>query len=192
MKLLSIVVPVYNTEDYIRRCLDSIVSIDDRSPLEIIVVSDGSKDSSIDIAKEYAAKYPECFVIIEKENGGHGSTVNKGLEVATGKYFRVLDSDDWFDTMNFAKYLADLEHCDEDLVLTPYTQEYTFNGGKFEYKYPEYEHDEVYTWDDMEFDEGTMYFTMASSTYKTELLRECGLRLFEKSFYVDISIRYRT
>ncbi len=186
MKILSIVVPVYNTEDYIRRCLDSVVAVDDRSGLEIIIVSDGSTDGSLDIAKEYAGKYPECIVLIEKENGGHGSTVNKGLEVATGKYFRVLDSDDWFDTMNFAKYLADLEHCDEDLVLTPYSQEYTFSGKKVEYKYEQFEHDKVYTWDDMRFNENTMYFTMASSSYKTELLRECGLHLYEKSFYVDM------
>ena len=186
MKILSIVIPVFNTEDYIRRCLDSIVSIDDRSSLEIIIVNDGGTDSSLDIAKEYAEKYPECIVLIDKENGGHGSTINKGLEVATGKYFRVLDSDDWFDTMNFERFLHDLEHCDEDLVLTPYTQEYTFSGAKFEYKYEQFEHDEVYTWDDMEFTEATMYFTMASSSYKTELLRKCGLHLYEKSFYVDM------
>ena len=186
MKLLSIVVPVYNTEDYIRRCLDSIVAADGLSRLEIIIVNDGGRDGSLDIAKEYAKKYPECIVLIDKENGGHGSTVNKGLEIATGKYFRVLDSDDWFDSLNFEKYLADLEHCDEDLVLTPYTQEYTFSGEKVEYKYEQFEHDCVYTWDDMEFDENTMYFTMASSSYKTELLRKCGLHLYEKSFYVDM------
>ncbi len=186
MKLLSIVVPVYNTEDYIRRCLDSLVSVGDRSGLEIIVVNDGSRDSSADIAKEYAEKYPECVVLIDKENGGHGSTINRGLEAATGKYFRVLDSDDWFDTMNFEKFLSDLADCDEDLVLTPYTQEYTFSGEQVDYAYDRFEHGRTYTWDEMEFDENTMYFTMASSTYKTELLRECGLHLFEKSFYVDM------
>ena len=186
MKILTIVVPVYNTEDYIRRCLDSLVSVGDRSGLEIIIVNDGGSDGSLGIAKEYAEKYPECVVLIDKENGGHGSTVNKGLEVATGKYFRVLDSDDWFDTMNFEKYLSDLERCDEDLVLTPYTQEYTFDGKQVKYGYEQFEHDRVYTWDDMEFNEKTMYFTMASSTYKTELLRECGLHLYEKSFYVDM------
>ncbi len=186
MKTLSVVVPVYNTEDYIRRCLDSLVNISDRSALEVIVVSDGSRDSSLDIAKEYEKKYPECIVVIDKENGGHGSTINKGLEVATGKYFRVLDSDDWFDTFNFEKYLADLKECDEDLVLTPYTQEYTFSGEKFEYKYKGFEHGCIYTWDDMSFNENSMYFTLASSSYKTDLLRECDLHLFEKTFYVDM------
>ena len=186
MKTLTVVVPVYNTEDYIRRCLDSLVNIPDRSALEILVVNDGSRDSSPDIAKEYEKKYPECVVVIDKENGGHGSTVNKGLEAATGKYFRVLDSDDWFDTLNFEKYLTELERCDEDLVLTPYTQEYTFSGEKVEYKYEAFVHDRVYTWDEMSFDENSMYFTLASSSYRTELLRECGLHLFEKTFYVDM------
>ncbi|MBR6917294.1 MAG: glycosyltransferase family 2 protein [Clostridia bacterium] len=186
MKTLSIVVPVYNTEDYIRRCLDSLVMAKDKSSFEVIVVSDGSKDASIDIAKEYEKKYPGCIVIIEKENGGHGSTINKGLEVASGKYFRVLDSDDWFDTMNFEKYLEDLKSCDEDLVLTSYTQEYTFSGEHFDYKYDRFEHGKVYTWDDMKFDKDSMYFTLASSSYKTELLKKCGLHLFEKTFYVDM------
>ena len=93
-KILSIVVPVYNTEKYIKRCLDSIVIDDVIEDIEILIVSDGSKDSAINIAKEYNEKYPKSVIIVEKDNGGHGSTINKGLEIASGKYFRVLDSDD--------------------------------------------------------------------------------------------------
>lgn len=186
MKTLSIVVPVYNTEKYLRRCFDSVF-VDEALPyFELVAVNDGSKDRSVEIIREYQAKYPENLVFIDKENGGHGSTINAGLEVATGKYFRVLDSDDWFDSCNFIKYVKALERCEEDLIVTPYTQEYTYSGEKVSYNYDFFEHDHVYQAESLEFDETMMYYTMASSSYKLSLLRECGLKLFEKTFYVDM------
>ena len=109
MKVLTIIVPVYNTEKYIKRCLDSLDNKETNPKVEVLIVSDGSKDNSIKIAKEYEKKEPNTFKVIEKENGGHGSTINKGLELATGKYFRVLDSDDWVDNKNFIEYVKDLE-----------------------------------------------------------------------------------
>lgn len=186
MKVLSIIVPVYNTEKYLRRCLDSVLVQEALPYLELIAVNDGSKDHSIDILREYQARFPENVVLIDKENGGHGSTINAGLKAATGKYLRVLDSDDWFDSANFIRYLEKLRDCDEDLVVTPYTQEYTYTGGTFAIDYSFFEHDHVYHAADLVFDDSIMYYTMASSSYKTSLLRKCGLKLFEKTFYVDM------
>ena len=186
MKLLSVVVPVYQTEKYLPRCLDSVLVPEALEDLELIVVNDGSRDGSGDIARRYQERYPDTVVFIDKENGGHGSTINAGLEAATGKYFRVLDSDDWFDTCAFLKYLKALRQCDEDLVVTPYTQEYTYSGDKFSYSYEYLTHNHVYQMEKLRFTEDMMYFTMASSTYKLELLRACGLELFEKTFYVDM------
>lgn len=186
MKALSIIVPVYNTEKYLRRCLDSVLVEEALPYFELIAVNDGSKDHSADILREYQQKYPNNIVFIDKENGGHGSTINAGLKAARGKYFRVLDSDDWFDSGNFVKYLKKLSECDEDLVVTPYTQEYTYTGAKYEYDYKFFEHDHVYHASELAFDETMMYYTMASSSYKVSLLRKCGLELFEKTFYVDM------
>lgn len=186
MKLLSIVIPTYNTEHYLARCLDSLLTEEVLKELEVIVVNDGSKDGSLAIAKRYAKRYPRTVTVIDKENGGHGSTINAGLKAAKGRYFRVLDSDDWFDTCNFVKYFRALRQCREDVVITPYTQEYAYNGQRVDYPYAYFKHNRVYQMDELEYDESMVYFTMASSTYRTELLRESGLVLFEKCFYVDM------
>ena len=186
MKELSIIVPVYNTEKYIRRCLDSVLVPQALPYIEVIAVNDGSSDSSLAILKEYKEKFSESFVLIDKENGGHGSAINAGLKIASGKYLRILDSDDWFDTPRFLAFLKKLAECDEDLIVTPYTQEYTASGAMYEYSYDFLEDDTVYRAEELEFDTDKTYFTLASSTYKVSLLRECGLTLFEKTFYVDM------
>ena len=186
MKLLTIVIPTYNTERYLARCLDSLLTEEVLKELEILVVNDGSRDGSLAIARSYAKRYPRTVTVIDKENGGHGSTINAGLQAAGGRYFRVLDSDDWFDTCNFIKYFRALRHCREDVVITPYTQEYAYNGQRVDYPYSYFKHDRVYQMEDLVFDESMPYFTMASSTYRTQLLRDCGLKLFEKCFYVDM------
>ena len=118
-KLLSIIIPVYNVEKYIRKCLDSLIlPADFLQMMEVIIVNDGTPDNSAVIAKEYEKKYSETFRVIDKENGGHGSAWNRGLEVATGKYVRFLDSDDWFDTDNLAKLIHLLLNTDVDIVFT--------------------------------------------------------------------------
>ena len=106
IKLLTIVIPTYNMEAYLNRCLDSLLVSDEQMQLlEVLVINDGSKDNSSAIAHEYEAKYPNTFRVIDKENGNYGSCVNRGLKEASGKYIKVLDADDWFDTTEFEKYL---------------------------------------------------------------------------------------
>lgn len=111
-KLLSVVIPVYKVEKYIRQCLGSLILPDEAlmDKMEVLVVNDGTPDRSAIIAKEYEAKYPDVFHVIDKENGGHGSAFNVGLAQASGKYLRFLDSDDWFDTKNLAKLLNVLKY----------------------------------------------------------------------------------
>lgn len=116
MKLLSIVIPVYNVEDYLRKCLDSLILPQHlMEKLEVIVVNDGSPDNSLSIANEYAEKYPETFKVIDKENGGHGSAWNVGLKEANGKYVKFLDSDDWLE--NLSALLERLQNIDVDIVF---------------------------------------------------------------------------
>ena len=92
MKLLSIAIPSYNSENYMRNCIESLLPGGEE--VEIIVVNDGSKDGTAAIADEYAAKYPTIVKAVHQENGGHGEAVNAGLRNATGLYYKVVDSDD--------------------------------------------------------------------------------------------------
>lgn len=120
-KILSIIIPTYNMEKYLRKCLDSlIVSDENMLRLEVLVVNDGSKDSSSQIAHKYEAKYPQTFRVIDKENGNYGSCVNRGLKEAKGKYIKLLDSDDSFVNDTFERFVVFLTSFDADLVINEY------------------------------------------------------------------------
>lgn len=128
-KLLSIVIPVYSVEQYIVKCLDSLlVSPEHLSLLDVVVVNDGTPDRSADMAREYEKRYPGIFRVIDKENGGHGSAWNKGTELAVGKYLYYLDSDDWFDTEQFGQLIDILQEYDVDMVLMDRTKFYALEG----------------------------------------------------------------
>ncbi|MDO4714854.1 MAG: glycosyltransferase family 2 protein [Bacteroidales bacterium] len=186
-KLLTIVVPVYNTEKYLPKCLDSLIVPEYLDQLEVLVIIDGSPDNSAAVAKQYQQQYPSTFIVIEKENGGHGSTINKGLSLATGKYFRVLDSDDWFDEANFKLFLDRLSTADEDIVMTHVVREYTSEGKSLLWKDPDF--DEMY--EVIHKDCGVFskldhaFFTMARCTYKTQLLSKHHLTLLERQSFED-------
>ena len=187
MKLLSIAIPVYNTENYIRRCLESLLAKEILDDIEIIAVNDGSKDNSINILNEYKEKYPNTMVVIDKENGGHGSTINAALEIATGKYFRVIDSDDWVDSQNFAALVNKLKDQDADLIITNYRKEYIYNGFSEYIEWEDLEENVLYGFNN--FDLKLLdkeYFVMANSIYKTSVLKDSNLKLLEKTFYVDM------
>ena len=122
-KLLSVAIPTYNMEKYLYRCLDSFLIKDCEllKQLEVIVVNDGSKDSSSVIAHEYQNKYPDTFCVIDKENGHYGSCINAALKIATGKYFRIVDSDDWVDTNSLYFLMSELANREEDCIFTRFT-----------------------------------------------------------------------
>lgn len=121
-KILTVIVPSYNMEKYLPKCLGSLeVAPELMEKLEVLVVNDGSKDRTSEIAHEFAAKWPGTFKVIDKTNGNYGSCINAALPVASGLYVKVLDADDWFETKAFGKYLRFLESADDaDLVLTDY------------------------------------------------------------------------
>lgn len=110
-------------ENYLEACLNSLLT-DNMSLTEVLVINDGSKDSSYDIAHRYESKYPEVFVVIDKGNGNYGSCVNVGLKRATGKYIKVLDADDCFNTRVFEAYLNAIKECDTDMVISDYVKVY--------------------------------------------------------------------
>ena len=120
-KILSIIIPTYNMEKYLRKCLDSlIVSDENMQLLEVLVINDGSKDSSSLIAHEYEEKYPQTFRVVDKENGNYGSCINRGLREANGKYVKVLDADDFFETTALNDFVVFLQDFDVDLVISDY------------------------------------------------------------------------
>ena len=123
-KILTVIIPTYNMEKYLRKCLESLIieDADLLSTLEVLVVNDGSKDSSSLIAHEFQNRYPNVFRVVDKENGNYGSCVNRGLEEATGKYIKVLDADDTFDTENFSHFLSFLGKNDVDCVMSDMIQ----------------------------------------------------------------------
>lgn len=186
MKLLTVVVPVYNTARYLPRCLRSVLVPEALDRLELILINDGSTDSSASILLKAARRYPGTVRVIDKENGGHGSAVNAGLRAATGRFFRVLDSDDWFDTPAFLRYLDALGQCDEDLIVTPYTQEFNCAKQRVCVRYAALSGKRSYALDELDLTGEMPYVSLAAATWKTELLRRCGLQLSEHCSYVDM------
>ncbi len=124
-KILTVSVAAYNVEKYIKRTLDSLITDENTmSRMEVIIVNDGSTDETAKHAEEYVNKYPDTFKLISKKNGGYGSTVNTTISVAKGKYYKLLDGDDSFDTENLVGFIDYLEQCNSDIVLSPYKEVY--------------------------------------------------------------------
>lgn len=187
-KLLTITIPVYNTEQYLRRCLDSLIVPFFMDKLEILIIIDGSPDNSIEIATEFQIKYPNTFKVIEKKNGGHGSVINKGIELASGKYFRVLDSDDWFDTCEFAKFLTAIQNIDADLVLSNFSYEFVFENRNRPFTYNNITYHKIYNVSKFVFNK-QFDITIHSITYATSVLHKSKLKVFEHCFYEDTQYR---
>ena len=181
-KILSVSIAAYNVEKYLAKTLDSCLIGDTMEKLEVIIVNDGSKDNTAQIAQSYADRYPDTFKVINKENGGYGSTVNAGIKNATGKYFRLLDGDDWFDSEELIKFITLLESAEEDMIVAQFrrvfeedghtetrneAKDITFKSGKFE---------NVITKD---------WFTMHAVSYKTSILKNHDVTLTEHCFYTD-------
>ncbi|MBQ7925516.1 MAG: glycosyltransferase family 2 protein [Lachnospiraceae bacterium] len=190
MKLLTIAIPCYNSAEYMEKCIDGLLAGGEE--VEILIVNDGStKDNTGEIADTYAAKYPTICKALHKENGGHGSAVNMGMEHATGLYFKVVDSDDWVDQDAYQKILNTLrEMAGKEPVLDMLISNFVYEkeGAKHK-KLMHYHHmlpeKRMFTWEECKHFTKGHYILMHSVIYRTQLLRDCGLRLPEHTFYVD-------
>ena len=180
-KVLSVSVAAYNVQDYIRQCLDSFLGEGITERVEVLVTDDGSGDSTPEIVAEYAEKYPGSFVLIRQENAGPGSTVNSGIRHATGKYFRMVDGDDWVNTADMSAYLDFLESHDADMVLTHYCRVDHVSGRREPARLEAPVWDEVIPFEDVC---GDLDLAMHNITYRTALLQENGFRV-DNSFYTD-------
>ena len=183
-KLLTISIAAYNAEKFINRCLEKIMHSSYLQLLDVIVINDGSIDSTSALAHKLCGKYPESFKVIDKENGGHGSTINTGIKEAKGKFFRILDVDDKFNIDELDKFLEHLMNIDSDLVLSNYVEAHENSNEKIKYECVsndaiygvEYELDNIIPY---------MKLSMHCFTYRTDLLKDNNINIDENCFYVD-------
>ena len=201
MKYITFTVPCYNSQDYMERCINSLLP--GGEDVEIIIVNDGSTDATAQIADDYAARYPGIVRAVHKKNGGHGSGVNKGLELATGAYFKVVDSDDWLDETAYARLLARIRgFCVRketrlisevpDLFVCNYIYDHLEEGTSRVMKYGNvFPTEEMCDWNDIGRFHASQYLIMHALVFRTEVLRRSGVVLPEHTFYVDNIFAYQ-
>ncbi|EUJ29128.1 glycosyl transferase 2 family protein [Listeria floridensis FSL S10-1187] len=187
MKNLTIIVPCFNSEDYLSRCIDSLLIGEEA--LEILIVNDGSTDRTAELAEAYKKRFPKTIHVIHQPNRGHGGAINTGLRAATGRYLKVVDSDDWVDQTSLLKLIETLQQLSEgeepDLLVNNYVYEKQGVRRKKTVQYTTFlPQDQSFNWRDVKFPIGK-YLLMHSLIYKTSLLKEHLPPLPEHTFYVD-------
>lgn len=190
MKLLSFIVPCYNSAEYMEKCINSLIVAGEDA--EVIIVNDGStKDNTKDIAERYQNEYPNICKAINKENGGHGDAVNVGLKSASGRYFKVVDSDDWVDESALKKVIKTLKGFEEkgqfpEAVIVNYVYEHAKDNTQrvvnFRKKFPI---EKAFSFEESKrFDVG-QFIAMHNVIYLTDMLKTINLTLPKHTFYVD-------
>lgn len=189
--LVSIIIPSYNMEEYLGNNLRQLVAAKHLDKIEIIIVNDGSKDQTSTIAHSFQQQHPQNIIVVDKENAHYGSCINTGLAIARGKYFRILDADDWFKPEDLDKFVERLENCDADLVVTLRTEITIGRDGTLKQKQipiNTIEYGRVYdstTFTIRDYSQ-KVEFNMHSMTYKTEILRQVNLTLPTGICYTDL------
>lgn len=190
-KVLSVIVPAYNVALYLEHGVSTLLDHENAGKIEIIIVNDGSKDRTVEVAGRLREKYgDDIIVVIDKENGGHGSTINAGLKVARGKYVRVMDGDDWVNSRDLAKLIDRLGQTDADIVITDYSEDIAVSNllllrTNYMFMVPGQE----YQFDDLCYNVYGFWNwgpILATGNFKTKMLRDTQFTLTEKCFYIDM------
>lgn len=183
MKLLTISIAAYNVEKYIKETLNSLIDERIIGELDIIIVNDGSTDNTYSIAKQFEEKYPESIRVVNKENGGFGSTLNTSIPLAIGKYYKLLDGDDWYDTEELVKFIDILKRNSEDIIITPYVEVINETKEKRVKSFLSEEMDNnkfTYT----SFPDNWRLLT-PEICFKTKTIQNKNIKITEKCFYTD-------
>lgn len=196
MKIITFVVPCYNSSEYMDKCINTLLESGQEEDIEIILVNDGSKDDTGLKADKYKEKYPNIVRVIHQENGGHGEGVNQGIRNAKGLYMKVVDSDDWIDVscgktiINKIKEMLKAGN-NVDMYICNYVYEHVADNTSkvMDYKFilPE---NKIFGWKDTKSFGLSRYLLMHSLIYKTEVLRKSKLELPKHTFYVDNMFAY--
>lgn len=179
--VLTVVIPAYNVENYIGRTIKSLVESRKDSEIEVLIVNDGSTDGTGKMAESFAKKYSYVRAI-HQENGGHGAAINTGIREAAGKYFKLLDGDDWVDSEGFSRLVDILKQAEEDLILCDYQEVYIKDKKKrsVSYRFPA---GETLSVDILNVG---YLISMHSHVFKTEVLKKMPKEIDVHSFYVDM------
>ncbi|MBO5096610.1 MAG: glycosyltransferase [Bacilli bacterium] len=195
-KLLTIAVASYNVEKFLKNSIYSLLKSKYAHRLEILIINDGSKDRTAEIGKELEkiskVNNDSIVKIINKENGGHGSAINKGIELATGKYFKLMDGDDYFDTESLDKLIEILENETSDIILNNYVEDFSVECYKnpvrhYEFMQPGKQYlieDLCYDW----YGFGAWGPLLSTSTFRTKMLQTANFKISEHCFYVDMEL----
>lgn len=196
MKILTIAIPCYNSESYMRKSIESLLP--GGEDVEILIIDDGStKDNTLGIAKEYESRYPGIVRAIHQPNKGHGGAVNTGIHEASGIYFKVVDSDDWVDSKVLLRVIKRLKMLEErgtpiDMMLTNFVYDkqgaWRKNVMQFRHAFPQ---NRIISWDDMGHLRQTQYILMHNIIYRHDVLVRSGLKLPLHTFYVDNLFAYQ-
>ena len=183
-KILTISIAAYNVSETIDECLSHFLECKHLDDIEVLIVNDGSTDDTIKKVEKYTKKHPGSFILVNKQNGGWGSTLNKGIEIATGKYFRQLDGDDYYDENNLDLLVEYLKKCDTDIVVTPFCHFADDTGAITKY----FENDINYkVGETIRIDEIDLYPpAMHSISVKTSILQKNKVNITEHCFYTDV------
>lgn len=179
--LLTVVVPSYNIEKYIEKNIKSfdVISNELKPLFEVLIINDGSTDSTLEVVSECIENSTDLNIrVVNKTNGGHGSAVNRGIEESQGKYFKIIDGDDWVQQSDFEVFLGRLRDTDIDMIVTNYSEQHVYENRKVLKEVLQVE-------DNYESNVLPGIFPMHSITYRTSILKDNNIRLTEKIFYVD-------
>ncbi len=192
MKDITFVVPCYNSQEYMKRCINSLLGCGNAG--EIIIVNDGSTDATGEIADHYETLYPEIIKVVHKRNGGHGSGVNAGLRLASGRFFKVVDSDDWLDEKALHTVLKCLQMWEDkvDMMVCDYVYDHLYENRQrsagFGNVFPR---DRICGWQDMRRFGPSQYLIMHALIFRTAILKQSNVNLPEHTFYVDNLFAYK-
>ena len=184
MKYLTISIAAYNAEKWLEMCLNSFVIPEILEDIEVLIVNDGSTDSTAEIAEKYVTQYPNAFVLINKENGGHGSTINAGIKAASGLYFKLVDADDWVENDGLLDLINVIKEHTADAFISPYYKCFEKTGEKILVNSPRMQK-LVGKEQNVESLYKLYEFTLPSLTFRTDILKSHFTGIDEKCFYVD-------
>lgn len=187
MKVLSFIIPSYNSEKYLDKCITSFLDEAVLDKIEIIIVNDGSSDNTSSVAQKYCDIYPGSVRLISQENSGHGGALNTGCAAAKGKFLKVIDADDWVETVNLSEFVSFLQNCESDVVLTHhYTVDISTNEIKKWKSYPS-SFERTYSFSEIvpDFSNFERSLTFHGITYNTAFYQKSNYKLCEKVFYED-------
>lgn len=181
-KVLTISVACYNLKHLVDSMILSVINSKHKDDIELLLINDGGKQDSLDILKNWESKYPNTIKVITKENGGPGSTINEGIKQATGKYFKVVDGDDWVDTDNLSDFVEFLQSVDSDMIISNYS---FFHEAKkmiiktFSFDLP------IKSVNKFDSFSSLIPNQMHAICYKTSIIKEAKIRI-DNCFYTDV------